>query len=174
MYSQIKGRESQPLKIPVHGTSPRVTVLDSQASICRLRGSSFPGRPSAAGLMGGTEMNQPGPRFPRGRETKPQSDASSMFSCLLTVGCLENSPGRSLYQTGWRPHAPMVPREIMLWLIIGFSWNTSLGINIQQKGKCPPGRCTVRSWGWRPSSLSFPHPPPAPGYTGRDTRLPRG
>lgn len=121
--------------------------------------------------MGDTKMNQPSPRFPRGRERKPESYASSVFSCLVSVGCLENSPGRSLYQMGWRPHAPLVPREITLRSIIRFSWNTSLGINTQQKGVCPPARCTVCSGGCQPSWSLLPIPPPEPGCSGRGRRL---
>ena len=38
----------------------------------------------------------------------------------MAVGCLEKHPGRSLYQMGCWPHAPLIPREIMLWLIVGY------------------------------------------------------
>lgn len=136
--------------------------MPSTGSIHSLWGILLPSEALGQGPDGRHHSESARPQFPRGRGRKWESYASSVFSCLVVVGCLESSPGRSLYQTGWRPCALLVPREIMLWLIIGFSRKTSLGINTQQKGGYPPGRRTVCSWGSSqqasPSPSVFQHP----------------
>lgn len=154
MYSQIREKIS-PWKSQCMDASPRVSAW--QPAFAALGESVFPQRRSAQGLTGSAKMNQPDPGSPRKAE-KAGELCIICVSCLVAVGYLENSPERSLYQMSCRPHVPLVPREIMLWLIIGLSWNTSLGINTQQKGRCPPGRCTVCSWGWQPNRSLLPHP----------------
>lgn len=73
-------------------------------------------RASAPGLMGDTGMNL---LSPRGREWTRDL---CIIGTYLPHGCglLTKEPGRSLYQPGWQPYAPVVPREIMLWLIMVF------------------------------------------------------
>lgn len=68
-------------------------------------------------------------------------------SCLMALGYLEGS-GEVAPSHRLQPHAPLLPRDIMLWWVTGSSYNTSLCINTQQNGRCPPG-------GWQQAAVSL-------------------
>lgn len=94
----------------------------------------------------------------------------------MPVGCLENHPGMCLYQMGCRPHAPLVPREIMLWLIVGYFFGTLAWASIHSRKACvllEDGQYVPEAGSQ--GDLSFPVPPPAPGSTrgGQEAETPK-
>ena len=149
-------KKRQPLKIPVWGTSPRVSAPDSQHSQPQ-------GNPSLRG-------SQPQARWetlrwislaPGSPGEEEKAGELRIIFVFLTHACglLRKPPRYVLISDGLpasRPSGSQGNHALADCRIL--FWNTSLGINTQQKGVCPPGRWTVCSRGWQPRRSLLPRP----------------
>lgn len=126
MYSQTKGREAS--ESPRVRQQPRVPTLDSRR--WQPWGTLPPPWPSPTG----PEAALPEPEGRRGR--------ASWGLPASGLGGSEHGPGRQLVPRLPAPR-PLLPMDRRLQRVPGSSWNSSLGINTQQKGGAPGGLATA-------------------------------